>query len=104
MRVTADVAAGLGYLAGAAAAGGAEFVLLRYRSRISRDFVDRTVGAARQTTGWRKRVYGPWNDYRFDADDARRNQVAFWVWVPAAVFLTLLTLVLFASAVAEFLR
>jgi len=83
---------------------GAEVFVVRRRSRLSHYFVDRTAEEARQATGWRRYLYGFWGDDRFLSDPTWRDRLAFWVWVPAALFLPVFALVLLASAVAEFAR
>lgn len=101
--VAADIPAGLGYLAGGLAALAAEIALIRYRHRFARGSIDQWVSSARATPPRWRWTHGTWAKKEWDDERVRENAL-IWIWLPPALFLALIVLVMVASAVAEFRR
>jgi hypothetical protein len=101
--VAADIAAGFGYLAGSLATAATEVVLFRNRHRFAQWQIDQVITAgARAPRGWRW-AYRTWRDERWQDEEFRRKRLV-WTWLPPIMFLPLLALVFFVSAIAEFRR
>jgi hypothetical protein len=93
-HVSANIPAGLGYLAGGLAITAVEVLLIHYRHGLSRGLLDMWISS------W-SRWLNPFSDERFQ-DEQLRERTLVCIWLPFAIVLAVIGLLMFASAVAEF--
>jgi hypothetical protein len=99
-NVSANIPAGLGYLAGGLAITAAEVLLIHYRHGLSRGLLDMWISSAQD--GLRGHQWlNPFSDERLQ-DEQFREKVRLSIWLPFAIVLPVIGLVMFASAVVEF--
>ena len=99
-HVSANIPAGLGYLAGGLAITAVEVLLIHYRHGLSRGLLDMWISSADYGTGW-SRWLNPFSDERFQ-DEQFRERTLVWIWLPFAIVLAVIGLLMFASAVVVF--
>jgi hypothetical protein len=99
--MAADIPVGLAYLAAGLAVTIGEVALIRNRSRLARWQLDEFLSAGTRAPRGFRWAYHSWRDKRWRDEEFRAKNLV-WLWLPYALFLPVVALVMVAGAVAEF--
>jgi hypothetical protein len=111
--MTPDVPAGLGYLAVGLAAGAADIALVINRERVAQWYsdqfiqsIDEAIAARDRAPRRTRRLYWRYGDARLRDVETRSRipAVTGSLWIGFSAILTIVALLMIASAVAEFAR
>lgn len=101
--MAADIPAAIGYLAGSLLAGAAEVGLIANRQRIAAAMIGFWASSAERARPGLRWLHASWTHPGW-GDPAVRARAEVYLWLPAALFLCLLAVVLVASGLTELLR
>jgi hypothetical protein len=87
-NVSANIPAGLGYLAGGLTITAAEVLLIHYRHTLSRRLLDMCISATEYGTRW-SQLLNPFNDERLQ-DEQFRERMLVSIWLPFAIVLAVI--------------